>query len=264
MAVLELYHAAMSTCAQKVRLTLAEKGLAWQGHHMDLRAGDQHRPDYLRLNPKGVVPTLVDDGAPVIESTLINEYLDEAFPEALLRPADPPARARMRVWTKRLDEGDHFATGVISGSIAFRHQYLRKTRDEIDAHLARVPDPVRRERQRRQIFDGIEAPQFAAAIARFHRLFADMEAALADGPWLAGAAYSLADIAYTPYLARTEELQLIGMLDDRPRVRDLFGRIKARPSYAAAYFEWRDPAYIALMEEKGAECWPRIRRMLAA
>ena len=58
--MLELYHNGMSTCSQKVRLCLAEKGLDWTGHAMDLRAGDQHRPDYLSLNPNGVVPTLVD------------------------------------------------------------------------------------------------------------------------------------------------------------------------------------------------------------
>ena len=254
----------MSTCAQKVRLTLDHKRLEWTGHHLDLRAGDQHRPEYLRLNPKGVVPTLVHDAAPVIESTVINEYLDDVFPDDALRPIDGRARARMRLWTKRLDEGDHFATGVISGSIAFRHQYLARGREAVDAHLARVPDPVRRQRQSRQIFEGLEADQFRAAIARFVRLFADMEAALENGAWLAGDDYSLADIAYTPYLARSEELQLMPMLDRHPRTRDLFERIKARPNYASAYFEWRDPAYIALMEEKGAECWPRIRAIIDA
>jgi len=102
--MLELYHNDMSTCAQKVRLTLAEKGLAWEGRHLDLRAGDQQKPEYLKLNPRGVVPTIVDNGKVVRESTVIMEYLDDEYPKPSLRPANSHARAQMRLWTKRLDE----------------------------------------------------------------------------------------------------------------------------------------------------------------
>ena len=94
--MIELYHATMSTCAQKVRMVLAEKQLDWQGHVLDLRASDQHQPDYLKLNPNGVVPTLVDDGQVVIESTVICEYLDDAYPEPSLKPEAALERARMR------------------------------------------------------------------------------------------------------------------------------------------------------------------------
>ena len=100
---IELHHADMSTCAQKVRILLAEKELPWISHELNLRLRDQHRPEYLKLNPNGVVPTLVDDGAPVIESTVICEYLDDKYPDPPLRPADPLERARMRIWTKRQD-----------------------------------------------------------------------------------------------------------------------------------------------------------------
>ena len=92
--MIELYHADMSTCAQKVRLTLAEKGLPWESHLFNLRHRDQHDPDYLKLNPNGVVPTLVDRGTVIIESTVICEYLDDAYPEVPLRPSAPAERAR--------------------------------------------------------------------------------------------------------------------------------------------------------------------------
>src|SRR5262245_63608959 len=75
--MLELYHNDMSTCAQKVRLTLAEKGLTWESRHLDLRAGDQQKAEYLKLNPRGVVPTIVDKGKVVRESTVIMEYRSE-------------------------------------------------------------------------------------------------------------------------------------------------------------------------------------------
>ena len=95
--MLELYHNDMSTCSQKARLALAEKGLDWASHHMRLRAGDQHKPEYLALNPNGVVPTLVHDGAVIIESTVINEYLDDEF-------AAPALRRRQRL-VRRVQQG---------------------------------------------------------------------------------------------------------------------------------------------------------------
>ncbi len=98
--MLELYHNDMSTCAQKVRLTLAEKGLEWQGHHMDLRAGDTRTPEYIKMNPGAVVPTLIDNGTIICESTVIMEYLDDAYPDIGVRPTDAIERARLRGWTK--------------------------------------------------------------------------------------------------------------------------------------------------------------------
>ena len=98
--MLELYHNDMSTCSQKARLALAEKGLRWTSHHMRLRAADQHKPEYLALNAGGVVPTLVHDGTVIIESTVINEYLDDEFPKPALRPTEAHGCAAMRLWTK--------------------------------------------------------------------------------------------------------------------------------------------------------------------
>ena len=95
--MLELFHNDMSTCSRKVRLALTEKGLDWTDHHRNLSAADQQKLDYLPLNSNGVVPTIRDYGTVVIESTVINEYLDDAYPAPLLRPEDASARSRMRL-----------------------------------------------------------------------------------------------------------------------------------------------------------------------
>jgi glutathione S-transferase len=92
--MLELYHFNDSVCAQKVRVVLAEKHLDWVPHHVDLMKLENLDPAYLKLNPNGVVPTLVHDGAVVIESSEIIEYLDEHFPDPPLRPADPGSLGR--------------------------------------------------------------------------------------------------------------------------------------------------------------------------
>jgi glutathione S-transferase len=210
------------------------------------------------------VPTLVDDGRVVIESTVICEYLDDTYLDPPLRPHDPYRRAHMRLWTKRLDEGLHFATGVISGSIAFRHQHLARPADELKAYIEGIPDPIRRERQRQQIELGIEAPQFTEAVRRFEEWLTDMERDLEDHPWMAGEDYSLADAAYTPYVVRVDELQMPGLLERRPRIRDWFDRIKARKNFKPGYLDWVDESYIALMREKGAEAGPRLREIVAA
>jgi glutathione S-transferase len=262
--MLELYHNAMSTCSQKVRLCLAEKGLDWTDRHMDLRAGDQHTPEYLALNPKGVVPTLVDDGKVVVESTVINEYLCDRFPEPALRPRDPLNVARMRLWTKQLDEGLHAEAGVMSNAIAFRFQKLAKGEAFANKLVENIPDPAKRERYRSVVFEGVRSPLFKASIMRFRKLLDDMDAALADHRWLAGDAFSLADIGIAPYVTRMDHLGLARMWLDQPRIGDWYKRVTSRPSYEPAYLRWFDDKYLRLMAEKGREYWPDIEACLKA
>jgi len=102
--MLELYHAGLTTCSKRARHCLAEKGLDYVSHYVNLRAFENHRPEYLAINPNGVVPTLVHDGTVILESTFINEYIDEVFPDPPLRPSDPAAMSRMRGWGKMADD----------------------------------------------------------------------------------------------------------------------------------------------------------------
>jgi glutathione S-transferase len=261
--MIELYHNDMSVCAQKVRFTLAEKKLQWEGHHLNLRAGDQQKPEYLKLNPNAVVPTLVDDGTVIIESTVINEYLDDAYPEPRLRPAGSVARARMRLWTKQLDEGVHAATSVASSAIAFRHQKLAQGMDALEKFHHKMPDPVKRERSWENVTKGVESRFFPEAIKRFDKLLGDMEAALVDGPWLAGNEFSLADIGYAPYITRLDHLQLEFLWDRRPHVPAWYERLLERRGYKEALENWFNPAYLPLMKEKGAEVQSRVKAIVA-
>ena len=100
--MLELYHNHTSVCAAKVRMALEEKGLAWTGRQVDIFNGEQHKPDYLRLNPLGVVPTLVRDGSVFIESTIINEYIARQITQdevkAKLKERAREERLRIKAW----------------------------------------------------------------------------------------------------------------------------------------------------------------------
>jgi glutathione S-transferase len=73
-----------------------EKGLQWETTWLDLPSGEHKKPEYLAINPVGKVPALIDDGVIVHDSTIINEYLEDKFPQNNLLPADPVARARAR------------------------------------------------------------------------------------------------------------------------------------------------------------------------
>lgn len=261
--MIELYHYDTSVCAQKVRLVLAEKGLDWTGHAVDIRGGEQFDPAYLRLNPKAVVPTLIHDGTVITESTVICEYLDDAYPTPSLRPDEATARARMRLWTKAVDEGLHAAVASLSFAIVFRDQMRALAPEELERHLANVPDPVRRERQRTAIELGLDSPAIAGALSLYDKALGELEEALSETAWAAGEAYSLADVALTPYLTRLDQLQMAGLWAARPGVADWLARIRARDGYAAIT-DFASDAYLANLEARGAAAWPEIERRLAA
>lgn len=138
--MLELYHAGLTACSKKARLCLREKGLDYVSHYVNLSRFEHHRPEYLKLNPNGLVPTLVHDGAVIIESTVINEYLDDVFPEIALRPADPVARARTRVWAKLADEalGPNMVV-TFSGPGGVGNAAREMDDAELDKLLERIP-----------------------------------------------------------------------------------------------------------------------------
>lgn len=260
--MLRLYHGATSVCAIKARLTLAEKGLPWDGVLLDLRRGDQYEPGYRKLNPNAVVPTLVDDGRVIIESTLIVEYLDEAYPEPALMPRDPYARAQARLWMKKIDDYLHAACSTITFAIAFRWVFLKLGREEIARRLANIPNEAYRERQRLSIEHGIEAPHVPPALRQHDAYFAEMEEALKRAPFLAGDAYSLADAAATPYVNRAEMLGLEGMWQDRPHLGAWLARVRARPSFADAITKYYTPQEAERFQFPREETWAKVRALL--
>lgn len=270
--MLELYHYGTAVCAAKVRIVLSEKGLPWQGHIVLLGLDGsapapgvmtQHDPAYLKLNPNGVVPTLIHDGKVIIESTVINEYLDDAFPEVPLRPADPLGRAQVRMWTKRLDEGLHAAAGVLMNAIGYRHRYLSMTPEVFARYMSEVRDVDKREIKRQVIQQGIDAPQVAGALHKFQRVILDIEQRLGVSPWLAGDAFSIADASYAPYMYRLETMQMAELWEPGcPRVCDWYRRVKERPSFHDGIIAPAVVANFELLRSKGKEVWPKLRDKL--
>ncbi len=258
--MLELYHFAFSTCSQKVRIVLAEKGLEFRSHEVDILSGAQHDLEYTKLNPLHVVPTLVDSGTVLIESTLINEYLDDAYPAVPMRPQDPAARHTARLWTKLLDDRVHPAAPIVTFAAGPRALILQQPAEIREANIAGMPDPAARATRRSVLEHGVHAPEFAAALSEFIDLLDRAEAALATQPWFSGSSFGLADAAVLPYVLRLDHLAMTPLLSAavRPHLSDWYERTRARPSFEVAVVKWAPSEMVDMMRGLGEAVWADV------
>lgn len=232
-----LYNAPQSTCSQRVRYVLHAKGLAFEEHRLDLFAGDQLRPEYLAINPNGVVPTLVHDGAPVIDSAVIVEYLEDIRGDvAPLRPRDPLAVAGMRAMMRFIDEVPTPAIRVPSYNLAFLPHFQSMSEAEFRALCD--SKPLRREFLMRMGRTGFPQADMDEALGRLQRGIDRMAAWLdaGGGPWLAGRDLTLADISVMPVIVRMDDLGLGGMWDRAPAIGRWLDAIRATGAFAKTYY----------------------------
>jgi glutathione S-transferase len=230
---LELLNNPYSTCSQKVRLTLFEKGIPFTDTWLDFRKKEHLSPAYLRLNPNGVVPTLLADGRPVIDSSVIVEFLDETHPEVPLTPADPFGRATMRAWLRYIEEVPTSAIRVPSFNRVFVRHYAGLSPEEIAANAD--DRPLRRDFYRRMGREGFPATEYDASLARLRQTAERMDAALADRPWLCGAALTLADFCVVPTIDRMADLGLAHLWDGLGHFARWWAAIRERPAFARTY-----------------------------
>jgi glutathione S-transferase len=249
-----------------VRFALAEKQLAWQSRYIDIMQGEQFSPDYVALNPKAVVPTLMHDNAVIVESTVICEYLDEAFPEPPLMPADPVQRAAIRVWTKAVDEELHPACSAVTYIVSHRHTILQNGAGGHAAFLARGRTEGRaaRERKWQWVQQGLKAPGAQAQLEVYAGYVEKMDHVLEGRDWLVGNRFSMADVAMAPYVNRLSMLSMDAIWTNGRlrRVENWFARIKARASFKIAFDEWMPEDLAAEMRANGRNAWPEIEAML--
>ena len=266
--MLDLYHHGSSVCAAKVRFALAEKGVEWNSHYLDILAGDQFDPEYMKLNPKAVVPTIVHDGQVIVESTVICEYIDETFDGPSLVPATPLERARMRLWTKTVDEVIHPACAEFTFVSCHRFVVLRLGDEGVEEFLSATPrrsvTTAWKKRKRDLVLIGIDTPGVDAKIRAYDHYLGEMEATLRQHKWLAGDTFSLADIGLPPYVNRLDMLGMSGLWDQgrRPHVEDWFNRIKARPTFKPMFLDWCPEDLTNDLMTFGSQTFPRILEIL--
>ncbi len=250
-----LYNAPQSTCSQRVRYALHAKGQKFEEHRLDLFSGDQLRPDYLAINPNGVVPTLVHNGAAVVDSSVILEYLEDILPDTEpMRPAEPQKAAQMRAMMRFIDEVPTPAIRIPSYNLAFLPHFQAMSEDEFQALCD--SKPLRREFLMRMGRTGFPKADMDEAMGRLRRGLERMGVWLSEsgGPWLLGARVSLADLAAMPVIVRMDDINLGHLWDKTPAVSAWLDRIRATPSFGSTYYHG------ALLTEK----YPHLAELKAA
>ncbi|MGA9197966.1 MAG: glutathione S-transferase family protein, partial [Pseudolabrys sp.] len=231
----KLYNAPQSTCSQRVRFVFNAKKLPFDEVKLNLLEGDQLKPDYLKLNPNGVVPTLDHNGAIIIDSNVITEYLDEVAPENSFTPEDPVERAHMRTLMHFIDEMPAAAVRVPTFNLAFLPSFQKMSREAFVAMAE--SKPLRREFMLTMGQSGFPKEEMDAALARLRRTYERMDAEIerSGGPWLLGKKITLADVAVMPSLIRIHDL---GKPDwqDLPRVVTWFDNIRSQPAFKPTFY----------------------------
>jgi glutathione S-transferase len=185
---------------QKVRVVLAEKDLEYERVHVDLYKGEQRSPEFLKLNPYGKVPVLIDEDVVIYDSTIINEYLDEEYPNPPMMPEDSAGRGRVRLLEDFADNSFTPPAGLVMGD-------LHKPEAERDTERVR---------------------RYQGEIVR---VLARLEAALDGKEYLVGD-FSLADVSFVP---RVLVLGQLGIELD-PRLQNVaawIARLRERPSVSS-------------------------------
>lgn len=229
--MLELYHWEPSSNSAKVLICLKEKGLDFVSHYVDVLEFAQYAPSFLAMNPTGQVPVLIHEGEALIESTLINEYLAEAFPDLRLAPEDPRGWYDTQCWGKYLD----YNLGPSVATLGWHKVMAPLMRERDQDRLRRAVDWIAiEERQaawRAAIDDNYSEEQLANSQRKIELAVKRIEETLAVSPWLLGAEYSIADIdafAMTHTLPRL----LPGVVNKSatPHTMAWLERISARPA----------------------------------
>lgn len=229
-----LYNAPQSTCSQKVRICLWEKELPFAEKKLDLFTGDQLTPEYKKLNPNGVVPTLVHDDEIIIDSSVIIEYLDEMYPDPPLSPATPAGRAHMREWLRFFEEVPTPAIRVPS----YNRVFLRHFQSMSEAEFIAFGEskPLRKDFFLKMGRTGYSDEEMKRAEDRLKMSVERMENQLREaGPWLIGD-YSLADICIMPVIMRMNDIGMDNLWADCESVSEWFARFRQREALHKAFY----------------------------
>jgi len=219
----------------KALICLKEKNIDFVSHYVNLLLFEQHKPEFVAMNPDGQVPVLVHDGRVINESTIINEYLDDVFPDVPLRPEDSFWRAQMRIWSKFVDDYFCPALSMIGWHLMVRQAAQAISEDKLEKILARIPLKRQREKWATVAGESFTEEELAESRRRLGVSVDKMEKRLAESAWLAGETYSLADVNTFSIAAGVERLHPEFLNDKKaPMTVDWLKRMQERPGVQAA------------------------------
>jgi GST-like protein len=238
--MLTLYHWEPNANSGKPMLALAEKGVAFESHYLDLLNFDQHQPEYLRLNPDGTIPALVHGELVLTESTPMMEYIDEAFDGPPLRPVDARERWRMRWWMRFFDAYFAPSLSMIGWSVFVGPAVRQRDPAQLKAAIDRIPLAARRVAWRKAIYNEFSEQELAESRRRVAHATDVLEAHLATHTYICGDQYTLGDIngfnlGYALPLSQPERCN-----DQRtPHIMEWLRKVYERPATRATWARGR-------------------------
>ena len=255
---LTLYHWEPNANSGKPMLTLVEKGVPFASHYIDLLAFDQHKPEYLAINPMGTIPAMVHGDRLMNESTAIMEYVDEAFDGPPLMPADPVDRWRVRWWMKFFDQWLGPSLSMHGWNVGIGPSVRKRDPEELKAAIDRIPLPERRIAWRKAIYGLFSEEELAESSRRIQVGIGLIEATLGKRPWLACDSYSLADInafnsAYFLPLSRGDDCNDAKTPNIMRWLRAIYKRPAVKQTWAMGRTEMAKR--ITIFEEKEEGGW---------
>jgi glutathione S-transferase len=238
--MLILYHNNLSSCSQKVRLALCLKNLEWNDRFIDLFSGENREEDFLKINPKGLVPVLEYDGKIITESSVINDYLNTHFEGVPLAPKSESDINNMNVWVNYVDQAIHSAVGAITLATVLRTAQMHRPREEVLAELSSLEEGPDKQFRLDIYQRGIESEYFSRALDTLAEFVQRLAKDLSTNDWLSGPNISLSDISVFPYVLRLKHLGfdfLFEQVNSGP-VFDWMEIIKAKQAYQRAFTDY--------------------------
>ena len=253
-----LLHYQASSCSQKVRILLSEKGIPWTSHPVNLARFENTRPWFLGINPRGVVPVLVHDGVVHVESNDIMEYLDAHLPSTA-KPFFPRSEDERRLGAEllELEDGLHMDLRTITMGFMVPRALARKSSKRLAAYERNGARDAQRASEvawwRAFAKDGVTPAQARLSFQAFQTAFADLEVRLKDAPWLIGNRISILEIAWFISVRR---LVLAGYpLERHPCLQQHYETLRRRPSFARE----ADPSGLSRLVLSGYQLYRKLR-----
>jgi len=252
---LTIYHWEPNANSGKPMLAAEEKGVAYDSVYIDMLEFDQHKPDYLAINPNGTIPTLVHGDRVLTESTPMMEYIDAMFDGPALRPADAAGRHRMRMWMRFIDSYMGPSLSMIGWSTGVGPAVRAKDPKMLAAAIDRIPLEARRVTWRKAIYNQFSEEELTESRRRLHYSVELMERHLDANRYLAGDAYSLADVdAFNSCYGLPHFLPEACNDEKTPALMEWLRTIRERPAVITTFAKSRTDrgARLKLLDRKPA------------
>jgi len=229
--MLTIYHWEPNANSGKPILAAYEKGVAFESRYVDMLGFEQHEPGYLAVNRNGTVPAMVHDGTLVAESTVMMEYIDQAFSGPPLRPSDPVERWRMRWWCRFFDQFLGPSISMFGWKIFVGPAVGQRDPAELKARIERIPLKERRIAWSKAIYGTFSPEEMEESARRIRFGVEQLEGLLSAQPWVAGQSYSLADVAGFN-MAAGLPMMMTGIVNDQttPHLMEWLRKIYERPA----------------------------------